>query len=70
MQPTTPYPSKVALGERLRAERRRQGLTQAAVAAALETDQKVISRAENGLATFDTQLRVATALGVDLMGAA
>lgn len=66
----TPLPTvdrRAVIGEKLRTERRRQGKSQVEIAAALKTDQKVISRAENGLATVDTQLRIAEHLGLDLV---
>lgn len=68
----TPLPTadrRVAIGRKLRSERIRQGKSQTDVADALDTDQKVVSRAENGRTTVDTQLRIAEHLGLDLMAA-
>jgi transcriptional regulator with XRE-family HTH domain len=65
----TPDPAdqRAALGRRLRTARKAQGRSQSEVAAALGTDQKVVSRAENGQTTVDTQLRIAGELGLDLV---
>lgn len=62
--------TRVNLGDRLRQERTRQGRSQVDVATALGTDQKVISRAERGLTTLETQVRIGHELGLDLVGAA
>lgn len=70
MAPTSAADTKVAFGERLRRERRRQRLSQTEVATSVGTDQKVVSRAELGETTIETQLRIAKALGLELIEAA
>lgn len=64
--PTAAGDHRPAIGQALRAERKRQGRSQTDVANALNTAQKVVSRAELGLSTVDTQLRVAAELGLSL----
>jgi len=66
---TSPDATRARFGEQLRSERERQGRSQGDVAAAIGTDQKVVSRAERGLATIETQIRIAAELGLDLMAA-
>lgn len=71
MSPTpTVDAARVALGRRLRQARDEADRSQADVAAAVGTDQKVISRAERGLTSIETQYRIAAELGIDLIGAA
>ena len=67
MAPSTTADARKAFGERLLLERRRQGRSQADVAAAMNTDQGVVSRAELGKTTIETQLRVAAELGIEIM---
>lgn len=71
MAPTpTVDAARAELGRRLREARNAKARSQADVAAAVGTDQKVVSRAERGLTSLETQYRIADELGLDLMGAA
>lgn len=65
MAPSTAADTRVTVGRRLRQERERQDLSQTQVAAKAGTDQKVVSRAENGKATLETQLHIGAVLGLD-----
>jgi len=69
MKPPPTADRRAVIGEKLRQERKRQKKSQTDVAAALDTDQKVVSRAELGRTTVDTQLRIAEHLGLDLVAA-
>ena len=66
MKPPPTADRRAVIGEKLRTERLRQDKSQADVAAAIGTGQKVVSRAENGHTTVDTQLRIAEHLGLRL----
>jgi transcriptional regulator with XRE-family HTH domain len=69
--PTSPEDARREIGSVLRTERKRQGRSQTDVANAIGTDQGVISRAERGLTTIETQLRIGAELGLnDLVSAA
>lgn len=55
-----------AWGTQLRAERDRRQLTQEDLATETGLDQGSVSRAESGGGSFETYIRLATALGVTL----
>lgn len=57
---------RISLGAKLREERVRQGRSQTDIAVAIGTNQKVVSRAELGRTTIDTQVRIAAELGVEV----
>jgi HTH-type transcriptional regulator/antitoxin HipB len=62
--PNTTTEVQRAWGEVIRLERHRQRLNQTEVAKRAGTDQKVVSKVENGAATLDTTVRIAAALGL------
>ena len=64
--PETTTEVQRAWGEVIRLERHRRRESQTEVAKRAGTDQKVVSKVENGAATLDTTVRIAAALDLTI----